>query len=195
MRSFGAALAQALVLCGLAAVFAPVDGPVYALAVLSAALVAGETALAPEPSLPTAATHRAPGWAGPAVATGAGLLALQAAAVLVRWSVPPEVWSAGAALMLMGGGLRLWAIHALGASFRTEHEVHEGQRLVRSGPYAFLRHPSELGLLIFALGAAALTGSWPAAAIWVLVLLPSSLLRLRREEAMLRAAFGPGYTA
>jgi len=166
-----------------------------ALAGLTAAMVAGESALAPAPRLPIGVTHRAPGWSGPAAATGLGLLALQVAAALWRRPAGLAVPLIGAALMLLGGGLRLWAIRALGASFRTEHEVHPGQRLVRSGPYALARHPSEIGLLSFALGTSALTGSWPAAAIWALVLLPASLLRLRREEALLSAAFGRHYTA
>jgi protein-S-isoprenylcysteine O-methyltransferase Ste14 len=165
------------------------------LAGLTAALVVGEVLLAPPPRLPIGATHRAPGWAGPALATGAGLLALQVCAAVFRRPIAPAVPPLGAALMLLGGGLRLWAIRTLGASFRTEHEVHHGQRLVRSGPYAFAHHPSEIGLLAFALGAALLTQSWPAAAIWALVLLPASLLRLRREEALLSAAFGRNYTA
>jgi protein-S-isoprenylcysteine O-methyltransferase Ste14 len=163
---------------------------------LSVAQLVGEIWLTPDPRLPTGALHRAPGWTGPAAVTGIGLLGLQIAAVV--WSSPRalELSIAGAALMVLGGGLRLWAIRTLGDSFRTEHEVHEGQRLVRSGPYALTRHPSELGLLAFALGASALTGSWPAAAIWAAVLLPASVVRLRREEALLRAAFGSSaYTA
>lgn len=165
------------------------------LVVLSLALLAGEIWLTPAPRLPVGATHRVSGWTGPAAATGIGLLALQVAAV--AWGSPgsPAMAAGGAAMMALGGGSRLWAIRTLGGSFRTEHEVHEGQRLVRSGPYAFARHPSELGLLAFALGAAVLARSWPAAAIWALVLLPASVVRLRREEALLRAAFGPGYTA
>ncbi|HVE86983.1 MAG TPA: isoprenylcysteine carboxylmethyltransferase family protein [Myxococcales bacterium] len=159
---------------------------VLVLLALSAALGAGEIALAPAPRLPLDAVHRRGGWAGPAAITGMGLLALQVAAILFRGQ--PHL-ALGSATMISGAALRLWAIRTLGPSFRTEHEVHRGQRLVRSGPYAFSRHPSELGLLAFALGAAAVTGSWPAAALWALVLLPSSLVRIRREEALLRAAF------
>jgi len=192
-----AGLTQTILLCGLAAAFARLDGAVGLLAALSAALCAGEIALAPEPRLPIGAV-RASGWAAPAAVTGAGLLALLGAAVSwhpVSGAFAPSFIAVGAALMVLGGGLRLWSIRTLGGSFRTEHEVHEGQRLVLSGPYALTRHPSELGLLAFALGACALTRSWPAAAIWAAVLLPTSLLRLRREEALLRAAFGPRYTA
>ncbi|HYV46157.1 MAG TPA: isoprenylcysteine carboxylmethyltransferase family protein [Myxococcaceae bacterium] len=161
----------------------------FLLAALSGALCAGEIMLAPEPRLPVGVTHRAPGWTVPAAVTGTALLAIQIAAAVSRELRLPALAAAGAALMVLGGLLRLWAMHTLGEAFRTEHEIHEGQELVRAGPYAFARHPSEIGLLAFALGAAAVTRSWPAAAIWALALLPASLLRLRREEALLRAAF------
>jgi protein-S-isoprenylcysteine O-methyltransferase Ste14 len=187
----GAAVLLALMLCALALVNGHLDGAALLLAALSGALCAGEVMLAPEPRLPIGATHRAPGWAGPAAVTGSGLLALQIAAAVWRGPRLPALMVLGAALMVLGGHLRLWAIHTLGASFRTEHEVHAGQELVRSGPYTFARHPSEIGLLVFALGAAAVAQSWPAAAVWAFVLLPTSVLRLRREEALLRAAFGP----
>lgn len=195
--ALGAAL-QALALCGIAAACARVDLAVLALAALGGALCAGEIALAPEPRLPVDVEHRAPGWVVPAAATGVGLLVLQLVAAGWKQQIHPALPAIGAALMSAGGGLRLWAIRVLGASFRTEHEVHRGQRLVRSGPYAWCRHPSEIGLLAFALGAAALMQSWPAAAIWAVVLLPASAVRIRREEGLLRAAFpdpGPGYTA
>lgn len=184
----GAAL-RALALCGMAAALGRLDGAALALAALGGALCAGEIALSPEPRLPIGAVRRG-GWLGPAAATGAGLLALELLAVAFRAELSPAVPLAGAALMVLGGALRLWAIRTLGAAFRTEHEVHLGQAPVRSGPYAFSRHPSELGLLAFALGEAALMQSWPAAAVWGAVLLPASLVRLRREEALLREAFG-----
>jgi len=189
-------LALALLWLAAASVGFPPDADVLLLVYLSGVLCAGEVMLAPEPRLPTGITHRAPGWAGPAAATGSGLLVLQIAAVVwrePRW--PGLLTILGAALMILGGHLRLWAIHALGESFRTEHEVHAGQELVRTGPYAFARHPSEIGLLAFALGTAVLAHSWVAAAVWASFLLPTSVLRVRREEALLRAAFGPRYTA
>jgi protein-S-isoprenylcysteine O-methyltransferase Ste14 len=192
----GAAMLLALMLVMVAVASNCLDPAVLVLATLSGALCAGEVVLAPEPRLPTGVTHRAPGWTVPAAVSGTGLLALQIAALVTRHPRLPEtIEVVGAALMVLGGHLRLWAMHALGDAFRTEHEVHAGQELVRTGPYAFTRHPSEIGFLVFALGAAVLTRSWPAAAIWAVVLLPASLLRLRREEALLRAAFGPRYTA
>jgi len=188
--ALGAAL-RALWLCGLAAALSRVDGAVVALAIGGGVLCAGEIGLAPEPRLPTGPTTRRGGWVGPAAATGLGLLALEALAVAFRADRGAEAPVVGAALVLSGGALRLWAIRELGASFRTEHEVDGGQALVRSGPYAFSRHPSEIGLLAYALGVAAFMQSWPAAAVWAAVLLPSSLVRIRREEALLRAAFPP----
>lgn len=52
---------------------------------------------------------------------------------------------------------------------------------VRHGPYAWLEHPSEWGLLLLSAGSVAVLGSWPAAGVWTTVLLPSVLFRMRAE--------------
>jgi|GEM_PF-7063309 len=50
-----------------------------------------------------------------------------------RWS--NTVFWIGLYIMLLGLGLRLWAVITLGASFRTTVETHKDQQVVRSGPY------------------------------------------------------------
>lgn len=68
------------------------------------------------------------------------------------------------------------------------------QRLVTSGPYAFVRNPMYLGHLAFLLGVAVTLRSW-----FGLALLAGTALwfdrRVRDDEARLRALFGPAYAA
>jgi protein-S-isoprenylcysteine O-methyltransferase Ste14 len=47
----------------------------------------------------------------------------------------------GLCIMLMGFGLRVWAVVTLGVSFRTTVETHTDQRVIRIGPYRIVRHP------------------------------------------------------
>ena len=96
--------------------------------------------------------------------------------------------SAGAALLVLGIALRSIAVATLGAAFVS---AHRAARPTTHGIYAHLRHPSETGQLALGLGAAALMGSVPAALAWALVILPLTLVRLRREEA----ALGESYAA
>ena len=125
-----------------------------------------------------------------AALTGVTLFALFMSGALTSGRAGP--WALGAALMSAGIGLRLVAIRALGTRFANGVQV-ETAAPVRTGPYRYLRHPSELGLLLIGLGASGLLASWVAAAMWGFGLLPLVLLRVRREDAALRAAFGEAY--
>jgi protein-S-isoprenylcysteine O-methyltransferase len=84
--------------------------------------------------------------------------------------------------------LRLRAIEDLGAGFSSA--IEPGRRLVAEGIYAWVRHPSEAGLLLLAGGLSGLGGSWVAAGLVVAVLLPVSILRILQEERSLSARFG-----
>ncbi len=97
--------------------------------------------------------------------------------------------AAGAALMMLGATLRFAAVRALGRQFVTEITVRDGQRLVRTGLYRYVRHPSETGLLAVTLGACMLLGSWTGAALWAAALVPVVLWRLHLEDRQLDAAF------
>ena len=62
--------------------------------------------------------------------------------------------------------------------------------MVQEGVYAWMRHPSETGMLLVALGAAILLGSGVAAAVWGALLLPLALARISIEDRCLSEAFG-----
>lgn len=99
----------------------------------------------------------------------------------------------GSALMVAGISLRFAAILVLGPRFRTE--LSGPGRLHRDGVYGRLRHPSEAGNLLVALGGAVALGSDLALGLTCLVLLPTIGLRVRREDAALRAQHGPEFVA
>jgi protein-S-isoprenylcysteine O-methyltransferase Ste14 len=134
-----------------------------------------------------------------ALASGLALLAVFWAAVLDRAHAGPAALGvlrvAGGAAMAGGIALRLAAIRALGASFVSDVGVDAARPLVSSGPYARLRHPSETGLLLLALGACALVASAPAAIVWLACLVPLSLRRIGLEESQLARAFAGDWRA
>jgi len=57
------------------------------------------------------------------------------------------VWpfAAGMVLIVAGLGLRVWSIITLGRFFQYFIKVQPGHRVVTSGPYRFVRHPSYTG--------------------------------------------------
>ncbi len=108
----------------------------------------------------------------------------------------PFAWLvAGLVIAWAGLALRLWAVLALGRSFTTKVQVTAEQRLVTTGPYKLVRHPSYLGLMILLVGIGLALGD--LASVAALLVLPAIGLvrRITIEEAALRAAMGESYVA
>lgn len=92
---------------------------------------------------------------------------------------------AGLLALFVGTALRCEAIRELGPQFVSDIRV-DG-RVVTDGVYAWIRHPSEVGLLLFAFGGPLLLGAWVTALLAVAMLLPVSVWRSRRENFALDA--------
>jgi protein-S-isoprenylcysteine O-methyltransferase Ste14 len=102
---------------------------------------------------------------------------------------------AGLLAMWVGLGIRVWAVAALGAAFRTTVEVDPGQHVVSTGPYRWVRHPSYTGLLLIVAGFGLARGTWLSVAIGLLLPLPALVRRIRVEEAELNRVLGDAYHA
>ena len=104
----------------------------------------------------------------------------------------------GAALMLAGIALRLWAVRTLGEHFRTRVTLLDGHRLVRSGPYARIRHPAYTGALVTCLGLGVALANWLSLLVMLVGPLAGLAWRVRIEERALGERFGAdwrGYRA
>lgn len=98
----------------------------------------------------------------------------------------------GVSMIVLGFSLAIWARAHLGVWWSGFVELKRGHALVRTGPYAFLRHPIYAGFLAAVLGAALAAGRWPGV-LGALILLPVYRAKARREEALMRETFGPTY--
>ena len=105
--------------------------------------------------------------------------------------------SIGVGLGIASAGvvLRTGAIVTLGRFFTYDVTIQPGHRVVTTGPYRWVRHPSYAGGLVGLLGIGVALGS--AAAVLALVLVPliGVLLRIQYEERTLRSALGADYDA
>jgi|HubBroStandDraft_1064217.scaffolds.fasta_scaffold00291_20 protein-S-isoprenylcysteine O-methyltransferase Ste14 len=131
-------------------------------------------------------------------------LMVGAAALLIAPRVPPQVlderflplsdvwfWS-GAAVTAVGLLFSAWARRHLGRNWSRAVTVKENHELIRSGPYALVRHPIYTGLLLGFAGSAMALGEWRGllavgmefGALWS---------KLRLEEKWMRAQFGEPY--
>jgi protein-S-isoprenylcysteine O-methyltransferase Ste14 len=130
--------------------------------------------------------ERAPRWSrahAGALVTGLTLFAVHAAALVEHALRGTGGSLVGLALVAGGIGLRIAAIRALGADFVSATVAPS--RVVTTGVYRVLRHPSELGLIAAAAGAAVLLDSCVAAGIALVVLVPLVVVRCAAEDRVL----------
>lgn len=99
----------------------------------------------------------------------------------------------GLVFIILGLSFRVWAIRTLGKFFTATVQIVEGHRVVKSGPYAIVRHPSYLGAYIAIVGAAVFLSA-PIGTICAAVLMAYAYRkRLAAEETTLIAEFGEEY--
>jgi methyltransferase len=90
-------------------------------------------------------------------------------------------WSAPLVLFLLVQPLRYWAILSLGEHWNTRVLVVPGARLVRRGPYRYMRHPNYVVVVVEILSFPLIFGAWTTALVFTV--LNALLLRVRvREE-------------
>jgi protein-S-isoprenylcysteine O-methyltransferase Ste14 len=100
----------------------------------------------------------------------------------------------GVILFAAGGALRLWPVFVLGHRFSGLVAIQPGHRLVTSGVYGVIRHPSYLGLLVGSLGWALAFRSGVGVLLAALMI-PPLVARIHAEEALLQTQFGAEYDA
>ena len=94
---------------------------------------------------------------------------------------------------LAGLAFAAWAMWSLGRSYGIRMDVFEGHSLKTDGPYALVRHPMYLGIVLFHLGASLALESPLLLAATALIVAPFTAIRIGAEERVLRDAFGERY--
>ena len=151
---------------------------------------------------PAAGVQRDAGSRSVLIAAIVGSIVIAFMLARVRWAATPwsraEAVPVGASLMLAGIAFRLWAVRTLGAHFRTQVMLLDAHRLVRTGPYARLRHPAYTGALLPCLGLGVSFANWLSLLAMIVGPLAGLAWRVRIEEHALGDRFGDewrGYRA
>ena len=87
----------------------------------------------------------------------------------------------GTALTWMGIGLAIWARYHLAEYWSARVTIKEGHQLIRTGPYARLRHPIYSGLVLAAIGSAVVIDRWRCV-FGVCLVLIGYCIKAKKEE-------------
>jgi len=105
----------------------------------------------------------------------------------------PVLQHAGLAMAVGGALFAAAAMWSLGRSYGIRMDVFKGASLRTRGPYAIVRHPMYLGIVVFHLGASLSLESPLLLAVTALVIVPYTALRINAEERVLREVYGAAY--
>ncbi|RPI86970.1 MAG: isoprenylcysteine carboxylmethyltransferase family protein [Chloroflexi bacterium] len=109
--------------------------------------------------------------------------------------LPRVIWMQVIGLLMLGISVALhsWARQAIRGQFSGHLQIQPEHRLVKNGPYRYIRHPAYLGYLLMALGIAISYSSLISIGAVLVLLLPGLAYRMRVEEKLLAHEFGDEY--
>jgi protein-S-isoprenylcysteine O-methyltransferase Ste14 len=120
---------------------------------------------------------------------------LQAFSKIVLWIMPaPYVPAWRIALGILFGIVGIVAarsaIRHLDKQWRLDAALSADHQLIRTGPYAVLRHPIYAGMFAMQFAVGLLLAQWPAFAAGIVLYVAGTEIRVRSEENLLRSRFG-----
>lgn len=101
----------------------------------------------------------------------------------------------GVAFFVFGLFLRWCSIIQLGRFFTVNVAIAEDHRLIESGPYRLVRHPSYTGALLAFLGFGLSLGNWLALVVIIVPIFFAFAYRMNVEERALMDALGDRYVS
>lgn len=104
----------------------------------------------------------------------------------------PAATSFGTLFTWAGIGIAMWARYHLGQFWSGRITLKEDHQLIRTGPYASLRHPIYSGLDLAAAGSALVIGRWRCLLGFFIIII-GFVIKARREEALLAGQFGAAF--
>lgn len=115
--------------------------------------------------------------------------------IRMHWLLQLGVSVLGALLYFPSLGLYLWGLFTLGESFNASSgfgvRLQRAHQLITHGPFAYMRHPMYLGVILVGWGGLLLYRTWTMLIFAVIML--GLIVRARREEEALQEVFGRQY--
>ena len=102
----------------------------------------------------------------------------------------PAFWPIPLALFLLVQPLRYWAIFSLGQHWNTRILVVPGARLVRRGPYRYIKHPNYVVVAVEVLTFPLIFGAWITALVFSILNAALLYVRIKEENRALAELAG-----
>jgi protein-S-isoprenylcysteine O-methyltransferase Ste14 len=125
-------------------------------------------------------------------------IVLQGLARIIVWIMPARyvptwrIWI-GILLSLIGILTVQRALRHLDKQWRLDAALSADHQLIRTGPYAVLRHPIYSAMFAMVLGTGLMLAQWPAIIAAAVLHIAGTEIRIRSEEKLLRSRFGEEY--
>jgi len=87
------------------------------------------------------------------------------------------------------------AVKTLGKEWSLTARVVEGHKLATNGPYAWVRHPIYTGMFGMLLATGLAISYWFVVPVAAILFIAGTMIRIRREERLLRESFGSEFDA
>ena len=104
-----------------------------------------------------------------------------------------EIFIAGLILFAAGIVIRWYSIIHLGRFFTVDVSIAAGHRIIDTGPYRYVRHPSYSGALLAFVGFGLCVGNWISFLVLLVPITAAFLWRIHVEERVLNDALGDDY--
>jgi protein-S-isoprenylcysteine O-methyltransferase Ste14 len=127
-------------------------------------------------------------------------LALESAGICCAWiwlpgnSIPgPARIVASMALAPVGAVFGWLSVRHLGKQLRVLAGLYADHELIRTGPYAIVRHPVYASLFLMMLASGLLFARWPMLLLSIVLYIAGTEIRIHAEEGLLRQRFGKAF--
>lgn len=124
-------------------------------------------------------------------------LVLESLGIFLAWLRSPHAPEPAQTRMLaamvlapLGAWFGWLAVWHLGKQLRILAGLYADHELIRTGPYAIVRHPVYASMFIMMLATGLLLAWWPLLLLGIALYIAGTEIRIRAEESLLRARFG-----
>jgi len=113
-----------------------------------------------------------------------------------EWAEPIQPWRVAVGLILVIPAIVLaWqSIRILGKQWRVDAGLNADHQLIKTGPYALIRHPIYASMFLMLLAGIAWFGTLPLWPVSLAFFIAGIEIRIRVEDSLLRERFGQEFT-